>query len=332
MERFVYFGAGSDGARLLEKYAGVERVVGFVDNDPAKAGATFHGLPVAGPDSLALGDWERVRITSGATWEIYLQLLRMGIPRERIVADMLEPENLAWMESLINRHAGRRAFIIGNGPSLTMADLTAIAATGDLSFAFNKIWLAFDSTPFRPSYYLVDDLLVARNNGEAISALKGFPKLLPDVMLRWVERDEETHLFSLTFQEGSAPESLISEEPFRIYSGATVVYSALQFALLMGCDPIVLVGVDFSFSEPVGADGKVLTGAGEVNHFHPGYRAPGEKWFKPDQTFALKSFESAGKLAARKGIRIFNATRGGLLETFPRVGLDALLNSPTCRE
>lgn len=50
---------------------------------------------------------------------------------------------------------GKRCFIIGNGPSLTIEDLGKIG-TED-SFGVNRIYKIFDQTKWRPTYYFSQD-------------------------------------------------------------------------------------------------------------------------------------------------------------------------------
>ena len=45
-----------------------------------------------------------------------------------------------------NLHYGKRAFVIGNGPSLTTADLDHL--TEEITFAANKIYLAYEKLHF----------------------------------------------------------------------------------------------------------------------------------------------------------------------------------------
>ena len=59
-----------------------------------------------------------------------------------------------------------RAVIVGNGPSLCLKDLEKIK-NADF-FAFNKIYLAFQDTSWRPDYYLCEDYLVLSQNFEEI--------------------------------------------------------------------------------------------------------------------------------------------------------------------
>ena len=56
------------------------------------------------------------------------------------------------LESLRNAYAGRRAFIIGNGPSLRCLDLSRLA--GEVTFGVNGIFYLFDELGFKPTFYI----------------------------------------------------------------------------------------------------------------------------------------------------------------------------------
>jgi hypothetical protein len=328
--RTLIFGAGSDCARLLRRGLPGEEIVGLIDNDAAKRGSIVHGYRVFGANDLMDLRYDRIRIASSATMPIYRQLRELGIPDERLCTPLLEPMNRRRLESLRAAHVGRPAVIVGNGPSLRLEDLDAIHRSGMVSFAFNKIYLAYDRTPFRPTYYLVEDFLVAENNAAAINALRGTPKLFPDILLRWVEVDTDTILYGMTFRGPEHGPPGFSEDPLDFHWGATVAYSALQWAAYMGCDPVYLVGVDFTFTLAASADQQVhVAGPAERNHFLPEYRKPGERWNKPMLEFNREAFEVAREHAEQQDRRIYNATRGGVLDVFPRVDLEAVVASQT---
>src|SRR5690606_17851147 len=70
--------------------------------------------------------------------------------------------NERYLSQFRDVHQGRRAFVIGMGPSLAMADLDQLSE--EITFACNKVYLAFDQTMWRPTYYGVTDVLVASQN------------------------------------------------------------------------------------------------------------------------------------------------------------------------
>ena len=60
--------------------------------------------------------------------------------------------------SLKGKYAGRRGFVIGNGPSLCIDDLARL--TDEITVASNQIYLAFDKTPWRPTFYTIEDAVL----------------------------------------------------------------------------------------------------------------------------------------------------------------------------
>ena len=63
------------------------------------------------------------------------------------------------LSALKNIHKGRRAFIIGNGPSLKQTDLSKLK--GEISFGMNRIYLMFPELGFNTTYLsVVNDLVI----------------------------------------------------------------------------------------------------------------------------------------------------------------------------
>ena len=97
------------------------------------------------------------------------------------------------------------------------------------------------------------------------------------------------------------------------YTGTTVTYTCMQLAAYMGFKEIYLLGVDFSYGES------------QLNQ-------PYMQFYKQDVSELSMGFvnqvslayKAAEKYTREHGIRIYNATRGGKLETFERVDFDHL--------
>lgn len=81
----------------------------------------------------------------------------------------LAAENRARLEQLRDKHAGERCFILGNGPSLGRTDLSRLVS--EYSFGSNRLYLMFDQTDYRPTYYASVNDLVAQQYGAEMAKL-----------------------------------------------------------------------------------------------------------------------------------------------------------------
>jgi hypothetical protein len=69
----------------------------------------------------------------------------------------------------------------------------------------------------------------------------------------------------------------------------------------------------------------VLRSRGEVNHFHPDYRAPGETWTQPELGLQRRAFQAARRAFEDGGGTLCNASRKTALDALPLVDFDALV-------
>lgn len=254
-------------------------------------------------------------------------------------ADLFEPDrvrsdldrtNRTSLSLLRDRHKGERVYIVGNGPSLTVADLDRLS--GATCFASNKIYLAYDETNWRPTYYSVEDHLVLLNNKDRIEALEGSIKIFPASMRPFGFHSADT-LF-MPFVPPASFDDPLSDPDFPGFSrdlsqgvcwGSTITYTQVQMALYMGASEIVLLGIDHSYDLPDTRDGNTYVHAGERNHFHPDYRSHGEVWHQPNLPVLEVSYAKARDVCAASGVRIVNASRRTALKIFERADLDLLL-------
>jgi hypothetical protein len=234
---------------------------------------------------------------------------------------------------LKNCHQGRRAVIIGNGPSLRVSDLDRLQ--DEITFASNKIYLAYGETAWRPRYYSVEDSLVMQNNLEAIRAVQGSTGIFPDTM-RALGYDDPGALFPRLLPPASY-EAPLQDPGFPAFSsdlcqgiawGSTIVYSQIQMAAFMGCSAIILLGIDHSYRLPSVKQGNAYLHEGEQNHFHPDYRTAGEKWHQPNLDVLEVSYARARDACAARGIPVLNASRRTSLDVFERADFDSLFPAP----
>ena len=115
-----------------------------------------------------------------------------------------------------------------------------------------------------------------------------------------------------------------------VYGGWTVIYPQIQLAFFMGIREIYLIGVDFTFDVPkptgkICQHGEILQHQGEVNHFHPEYRQPGETWTMPMLDLQRKAFSAAKVAIEAGGGSIYNASRKTALDIFPTADFDSIM-------
>jgi len=329
-EKIAVFGCGSDLSKEIQKLNEEYEIVCVFDNNPVLHGKEKHGFKVSEPQEISNYEFDSIKICSLAnTTKIRAQILDLGVPEEKIMPTPLWSEkNLAKWTHLRNERKTNRVFILGNGPSLTQDDLNLLHEKKEKSFAFNKIYLAFEEGDFRPTYYMVEDPLVAQNNSDRIDSLLGFPKFYPEHLLRTLKLSEEVLIFGHNLPNANNEVATKpTSEPTGFGWGSTVTCTAIQAAIYLGFSKIHLLGVDFNFEwsgEKV-SEKNVLIGQGETNHFHKDYRPAGEKWNVPKMDITESHYLMLQEFAERMGVEIINSTRGGKLEVFPRVSLEQAL-------
>ena len=221
-----------------------------------------------------------------------------------------------WHE-LKDRHKGETVVVVGNGPSLKFIDFELLS--NFTTFGSNKIFL---NGSWRPTYYSVEDDLVMIQNIREIINLDGTQKLFPCSMLSICKRVPNSLYFEFSTSkfERKSPDFISPKQPY-ISWGSTIVYTQIQLAVWMGAKKIILVGVDFNFTLPEKTknSSKELVSEGEVNHFHPSYRAVGEKWNVPQLHLQEIAYKRASAVCEEVGIEIVNASPGSKLTVFSMV-------------
>lgn len=241
----------------------------------------------------------------------------------------LDRESERFWHRTKNKYAGKRGFVIGNGPSLLVSDLDRLR--GEVCIASNKIFLAYGETAWRPTYYtIIDDLIWC-------SLAPELHQHVPQVIIPFhFPRPSDTGLKVIRYRSLKYPTEVEDPGalPFSVdpsvgmYGGHTVTNVNLQVAVHLGLREIYLIGCDHFYSGRVGEEGGAPVEADEVrNHFIPGYVNPGEAMNPALISRMTVSYQCAQRFAEANGIRIMNATRGGHLEVFPRVDLDSVLGS-----
>lgn len=224
---------------------------------------------------------------------------------------------------LRNRHQGKRAFIICNGPSLRPEDLDKIQENGDISFACNKIDKIFDRCKWRPTYYAVLD------ETYQFSLLKTMNEMSADIKFFRRESFWKTRHVdgNKVFLRAIGNKNLLKNSKFsedcskRLYTIATTTYSLFQLAVYMGIKDLYIIGCDNSYAREIGKDGKIRN-TGRASYFAG---MDSKEQATAVSTWQMNiAYEYASKYAKEHGFNIYNATRGGYLEAFERIDFDKL--------
>jgi hypothetical protein len=337
--KIYVFGAGSNWEYICKSYKYLvnididDYIDGFIDNDRSKQGTLFHGKPVY--DLSCIDSIHSVILISVSAWkankEIVAQLLPFNIYQSHSVFD------ISWEFNMIMRyeyecflrfkdmHKGERCFIVGNGPSLNAGDLDRMK--NEASFGTNKIFLIFNETEWRPTYYVCEDEYIFKDSLNEIKANIQCPAFYSrEMILSLDEFDLRNFLFfqldaRAQWKQNRVPR--FSEELFLVSWGATVTYTCIQLAAYMGFGEIYLLGCDNTFVRGVKANGELVFGRDVSNgHFSKDYVKTNIYYNHIDVINA--AYQTAREYCESHNIKIRNATRGGALEIFERVDFDSL--------
>ena len=219
-------------------------------------------------------------------------------------------------------HRGQACFIIGNGPSLTAEDLEVIHKHSIPTFAFNRIYLMFDKTNWRPTYYMSQDEKTLKNCTDMVSAMDIPHKFIP-INLKYYF--DITIKNAICFKMEHEPPNEFSEDISKFVGNSnTVAFTAAQFAAYMGFSKIYLIGVDHNFSVSVNSKGEIIRDNSVKDYFVEEYNKDKKELAIPNLDESTKTFIAMKKYCDSNSIEVYNATRGGKLEVFPRVDFDKI--------
>ncbi|MCR2822018.1 6-hydroxymethylpterin diphosphokinase MptE-like protein [Lederbergia panacisoli] len=212
-----------------------------------------------------------------------------------------------------DKHKGERCFIVATGPSLKIQDLEKLHK--EVTFSMNSVCLAFDETEWRPTYYGIQDKGVYKKLESYIKNFNAECKFIGDSISIHNNIPKDYYIFPLNLLNHSFSHkkynTKFSDNAFaEIYDGYTITYSLIQIAVYMGVKEIYLLGADCNYSSDMNHHFK------DYGHVDPTFLSSRDKM--------ISAYKVAKTYADQNNIKIFNATRGGVLEVFDRVDFDSL--------
>ena len=231
-----------------------------------------------------------------------------------------------------NVYVGKRCFFIGNGPSLKAEDLTRLHKNDEITFAFNRVYNIFEQTPWRPTFYISQDEKMLQGCADVVDTLDLSAKFIP-IQLQWYYgiNIHDALYFNLNWQSVDTPlEFRFSENvAHEIYCASTCIYTAAQLAAYMGFKEIYLIGVDHHFQISQNNKGEIVVDNTVKDYFSDKYNEDKENLYIPNTEKSTLTYVAMKKHCEQRGINVFNATRGGKLEVFPRVDFNSLFEQRT---
>jgi hypothetical protein len=239
----------------------------------------------------------------------------------RLILDRLfwDLKPLAWRSrrklcALKDSHAGEKAVILCNGPSLRAIDFKQLENV--FTFGLNKINLLFEEASFRPSAIVAVNPLVVEQNLDFFKSTT-IPLFIDRVGVNFGLADGINTCFmhSCDFPHFSRDCSL------SIFQGYTVTYVALQLAYHMGFTKVALVGCDHDYQTSGEPNTISIAGARDLGHFSDKYFA-NQPWQLPDLAGSEFYYDLARRCFEHDGRTIVNASTASQLNVFHRMALN----------
>lgn len=230
------------------------------------------------------------------------------------------------LRSLYRTHNGESCFIIGNGPSLRPEDLEKLSSANVHTFAANRIYKMFDKTYWRPTYFACEDPIIIKDIEGDINRIECKYKFIP-INLKYdlgVNINGACYINMKYNRDDSNNYGFLEDIASNITCNGTVTITSIQLAAYMGYKDIYLIGVDHSYSKMVNDKGEIIEDKSVKDYFDDSYDSGIKNELVHNMDEATKSFYRARLYYKNKGVNIYNATRGGKLEVFPRVNFDEL--------
>lgn len=213
-----------------------------------------------------------------------------------------------------NLHYGKRCFIVATGPSLNKKDLEVLSARGEICFGVNRVF-NIDESIWKPLYYIFVDRAGMKKYWDEIVSYNVNEKFLGDSY--WKESDYKGNIHiihALTGHSYNTEPEFSEEIEKKVYIYSTVTYVAIQLAVYMGFTTIYLTGVDCKYKRN-----------SKNNYFFEDK----EDLYNHYEDRMIIAYRKAKKYADAHGVKILNASRGGMLEEFERVNFDDIFKEKT---
>ena len=234
------------------------------------------------------------------------------------------PSRYQYLLKWKNSHKGEACFVVATGPSLTFEDLDALADSKVFSFGMNSCVLALDETKWIPNILGIEDEFVYQKVEDKL-ILASKDKLrgkiwVSNLIASLFESARHFYIFPHHYLDHKYNPNKILELKFsddlyvNVYDGYSIALSLMQLAVYMGFKKIYLIGSDCNYNQKK----KNFIEHGANMNFEAKDIAG---------TRIIVAHEKFKKFADSHQVEVFNCTRGGMLEVYPRKNLEEVLVS-----
>lgn len=210
-----------------------------------------------------------------------------------------------------NIYLGKRCFIVATGPSLVEEDYLKLK--NEVTIGVNGLCLWFKEKKMETTYFVVSDDDVFKRIKTALCEVQKTEVFISERVSMTQEVPEQFYQFPVDiwnrFVLNEQEKRLSNDISICSYDEETVVFHAIQLAIYMGFKEIYLLGTDCNYNQ---------SKKYAIDHGKKADRYLGSKM--------ISAYQVAKRYETNYDFKILNATRGGMLEVFPRVNLDDVLN------
>ncbi|MGI5096396.1 DUF115 domain-containing protein [Treponema socranskii] len=235
---------------------------------------------------------------------------------------------LLTLKKIKNTASNDRCFIIATGPSLKGEDVEILHKKNEITYGLNSVFKLYEKFGYKPTYYVYADdddvkkLLSETNNTFFTDKAEIYSFTDLSVINKDIKNDRK--LLFIPYNRFLHGYKTIFDYHFKFSLNAvygffdyyTVTALAINIAAYMGYKKIYLLGVDCNYM------GKAMHAKG----METGLENGATDKMKLYTAYSMKKgYEYLNQKLLKHGIRVYNATRGGELEVFPRVDFDELV-------
>lgn len=222
------------------------------------------------------------------------------------------------LKVLKGKYEGKRCFVIATGPSLKLDDVLMLK--DEFTFGMNNICLLYDKTSWRPSILGIQDTSVyerlesrLQDSSDNVWVSSFLADRYPSA--RQFKQYPINHAYMLYNYLCTDKLSVkFSDNAFKVvYDAYSITFSLMQIAVYMGFKEIYLLGCDCNQA------------VGKQNHFMENGHVEDSQKLAGSADRNIFSHCEIKKFCDARGVKVYNATRGGCLEVYPRIQLEEVL-------